>query len=287
MLETPSTDPLPILAAPTVHVIAPHKGWLGLNVGEMWRHRELAYIFAWRDVKVRYKQTLLGFLWALLQPLTKLVIFTVIFGRLAKIDSEGAPYAVFVYAGLLPWEFFAEALQRSSQSIIEQQSLVTKASFPRMLMPVGAMGASLVDFAVSFLILLALILYYPDVHLGWRLVGVIPLVVLTIIVATGVGTFLSALNVAYRDFRYVIPFLIQVWMFLTPVIYPVSVVPPKWQWLISLNPMSGIVDAFRSVVLAKPMAWTNLGISTSVALLAFVVGVKYFRRVERSFADII
>jgi len=267
-------------------IIEPRKGWLGLNWREIWKYRELSYFLTWREVKVRYKQTVLGFLWAFIQPFLKMVVFSIIFGRLAKMDSEGFPYPIFVYAGLLPWQFFAESLNRSSQSVVGSANLITKVYFPRLIIPLSSVGACLVDFAISFSILIGLMLYY-GIMPTFATFMVLPLVLLTIFTALGLGTLLSALNVAYRDFRYVIPFMVQIWMFATPVIYPVKIVPRNWQWLLSLNPMSGIVDAYRSAILGKPLAWGNLAISLGVAFLGFLSGLMYFRRFEREFADIV
>ena len=281
------SEPAPASAAPVPElVIAPRRGWLAINFREIWRYRELLYFLAWRDVKVRYKQTVLGFLWAFLQPFTKMVVFSVVFGGLAKMDSEGFPYPIFLYAGLLPWQFFSEALSRSSQSVVGSSNLITKVYFPRLIIPLSAIGACLLDFAISFTILIGLMFYY---HVAPTLATllVLPLVALTVLAAFGVGCLVSALDVAYRDFRYVIPFVIQIWMFLTPVLYPVKMVPQKWQWLLSLNPMSGIVDAYRSAILGKPFQWGNLGISTAAMLVALLIGVLYFRKTERRFADII
>lgn len=267
-------------------VVEPVKGWLSVNVREIWRYRELLGFLTWRDVKIRYKQTVLGLLWAFLQPFVKMVVFSLVFGRLAKMDSEGFPYPIFVYAGLLPWQFFAESLSRSSQSVVGSGNIITKVYFPRLIVPLASVGGCLIDFGISFLILIGLMLYYGIMPtLGTLLI--IPLVALTILAALGVGTLVSALNVAYRDFRYVIPFLLQIWMFLTPVVYPVRMVPARWQWLLSLNPMSGIVDAYRSAILGKPFAWDNLAISFCAGVFAVVGGALYFRRVERHFADII
>ncbi len=274
------------MEVPSQTVIEPRKGWLSINWREIWRYRELLYFLTWRDVKVRYKQTVLGILWAFIQPFLKMIVFSVIFGRLAKMDSEGFPYPIFVYAGLLPWQFFASSLSRSGQSVVGSANLITKVYFPRLIIPLSSVGACLVDFAVSFVILVGLMLYYGIVP-TLATIMVVPLVLFTIFTALGVGTFLSALNVAYRDFRHTIPFLVQIWMFATPVIYPVKIVPKRWQWLLCLNPMSGIVDAYRSAILGKPFAWDNLGISLSVATAAFLIGLFYFRRLERQFADIV
>jgi lipopolysaccharide transport system permease protein len=281
MSSTDSSAPV----IPT-RVIESRRGWLAINWGEIWRYRELLYFLAWRDVTVRYKQTVLGILWAFIQPFLKLVVFSVIFGGLAKIDSEGFPYPIFVYAGLLPWQFFSESLGRSSSSVAGSSNLITKVYFPRLIVPLSSAGACLVDFAISFAILFALMLWY-GVPITLSTLAIIPLVALTILAALGAGILLSAFNVAYRDFQYLIPFGIQIWFFLTPVVYPVRAIPQKWQWMIALNPMTGIVDAYRSAILGKPFEWINLAISLVVTLVVFVVGLFYFRRMESSFADVV
>jgi len=268
-------------------VITPRRGWLAINWKELWQYRELLYFLAWRDVTIRYKQTVLGILWAFIQPFLKMVVFTVIFGRLMKIDfGEHIPYAVGMFAGLLPWQFFSESLMRSSSSVAGSANLITKVYFPRLIVPLSSAGACLVDFGISFIILFGLMLYY-GVHFTLATLAIFPLVLLTVVAALGTGILLSALHASYRDFQYVVPFAIQLWMFATPVIYPVKIVPPKWQWLLSLNPMSGIVDAYRSAILGKPFAWGNLAISTVVAVVILAAGLFCFRRVESNFADIV
>jgi len=273
------------MSAPT-KTITPPKGWISVNWREIWRYRELLYFLTWRDVKVRYKQTVLGVLWAFIQPFLKLVVFSVIFGRLAKIDSEGFPYPIFAFAGLLPWQFFSEALTQSSNSVVGSSGLITKVYFPRLIVPLSSVGASLVDFAISFVILFGLMLYYGILPTAAMLL-IIPLVAITIITALGTGILLSAWLVEYRDFRYVLPFALQLWMFLTPVIYPVKIVPVAWRWVLSLNPMTGIVDGYRSAILGKPLAWDSLASSIVVASAIFLIGLYYFRRVEARFADLV
>lgn len=272
-------------AVPTT-VIQPSRGLLSLKLGELWRYRELLYFLTWRDVKIRYKQAVLGFLWAFIQPFLKMVVFSVVFGGLAKMDSEGFPYPIFLYAGLLPWQFFADAVNRSGQSIVSGGNLITKVYFPRLIMPVASVGAALVDFGISFGILIAMMFYYQIIP-GVSILMVLPLVSLTILCVLGIGVFVSALNTSYRDFRYALPFLVQIWMYVTPVIYPVTIIPERWRWLISLNPMTGIVDAYRSAILGKPFEWGNLGISLGVATVMFFIGLVYFRKTERYFADIV
>ncbi len=267
-------------------VIQPSRGLLSLKLGELWRYRELLYFLTWRDVKVRYKQAVLGFLWAFIQPFLTMVVFSVIFGGLAKMDSEGFPYPIFLYAGLLPWQFFASAVNRSGQSIVTGGNLITKVYFPRLIMPVASVGACLVDFAISFGLLIAMMFYYHMIP-NLSMLMVLPLVLMTILAALGIGVLVSALNTAYRDFRYALPFLVQIWMYLTPVIYPVTIIPENLRWLILLNPMTGIVDAYRSAILGKPFEWGNLGISLGISTIMFLIGLAYFRKTERYFADIV
>ncbi|GAH58838.1 unnamed protein product, partial [marine sediment metagenome] len=246
-------------------IIEPTRGWLSLKLRDIWQYRELLYFLTWRDVKVRYKQTVIGFLWAIIQPLLKMVVFSIIFGGLAKMDSEGFPYPIFLYAGLLPWQFFASAVSRSGESVVASANLIKKVYFPRLVIPIASVGACLVDFAISFIILIVLMFYYSIIP-TLSIFMVLPLVLATIFTALGVGMFISALNVAYRDFRYIIPFLVQIWMFLTPVIYSTGIIPENWRWLILLNPMAGVVDAYRSAILGKPFEWGSLGISMGMAV---------------------
>ncbi len=272
-------------AVPTI-IIEPIRGWLSLKLRDLWQYRELLYFLTWRDVKVRYKQTVIGFLWAIIQPFLKMVVFSIIFGTLAKMDSEGFPYPIFLYAGLLPWQFFASSVSRSGESIVASTNLITKVYFPRLIIPIASVGACLVDFAISFIILIILMLYYNVVPTLSTFM-VLPLVLATIFTALGVGMLISALNVAYRDFAYIVPFFVQIWMFLTPVVYPIRIIPENWRWLILLNPMAGIVDAYRSAILGKSFEWSNLGISMGIAVVIFLCGLMYFRKTERYFADIV
>jgi len=270
---------------PTI-IIKPTRHWLSLKLRDLWQYRELLYFLTWRDVKIRYKQTVIGFFWAIIQPFLKMVVFSIIFGGLAKMDSEGFPYPIFLYAGLLPWQFFASAVSRSGESIVGSANLIKKVYFSRLIIPIASVGACLVDFAISFIILVVLMFYYSIIP-TLSIFMVLPLVLATIFTALGVGMLISALNVAYRDFRYVLPFLVQIWMFLTPVIYPTRIIPENWRWLILLNPMAGIVDAYRSAILGKPFEWGNLGISIAMAVVIFLCGLIYFRKTERYFADIV
>jgi lipopolysaccharide transport system permease protein len=271
-----------------VQVIEPLRGWVGINGSEIWRYRELLYFLTWRDVKIRYKQTVLGAAWAILQPFMTMVVFSIFFGRLAGLGQKtgGVPYPIYVYAGLLPWTFFANSIATGGNCLVGNSNLITKVYFPRLVIPLASVGAGLVDLAVSFLVLVGMMAYYRTVF-SWQLL-LVPLFLLgTILAATGVGTILSALTVTYRDFRYVIPFAVQLWMFVTPVIYPPTVVPQRWHLLLSLNPMAGLVDGFRAAFLGTAADWQGIGISLAVSTLLFLGGAVYFRSVERSFADTI
>ena len=269
-----------------VTVIEPPKGWHMLNWRELWAYRELLWVLTMRDIKVRYKQTALGAGWAIIRPFLTMVIFSVVFGQLAKMPSDGFPYPVFVYAGLLPWTFFAGAIGSSGQSLVGSAHLVSKVYFPRLIIPLSSVGAGLVDLLISTAILLLMMLWYG---VGWS-VNLIaaPLLLLGVVfIALGVGTLLSALTVAYRDFTHLTPFVVQIWMYVTPVIFPVSLVPQRWQWLMYLNPMTGLVEGFRAAFLGKPFDLHGLAISFAIALAVFALGVAYFEKVERRFADII
>lgn len=267
-------------------VIEPPKGWHMLDWRELWAYRELLWVLTARDVKVRYKQSVLGAAWAVIRPFTTMVIFSVVFGQLAKMPSEGYPYPVFVYAALLPWTFFAGAITASAQSLVGSSHLVSKVYFPRLIIPLASAGSGLVDLLVSTGILLLLMLWY-GVGWSWHLLAAPFLLAAVVFAALGVGTFLSALTVAYRDFTHITPFLVQIWMYVTPVVFPVSLVPPNWQWLLYLNPMTGLVEGFRSAFLGKPFDVPGLTLSLAVAVALFAVGIAFFERVERRFADII
>ena len=274
------------LAGERVTVIERRQGGRPLDLQELWSYRELLWVLVGRDLKVRYKQTVLGVAWAVLQPLATMLLFTLVFGRLAKMPSDGFPYPVFVYAGLLPWTFFANALTASGNSLVGQQHLISKIYFPRLIIPLASVGAGLLDFAISFAIMVALLLYFG---LGWtvNLLAVPLLIIAVVFVALGVGTLLSALTVTYRDLRYVLPFLVQFWMFATPIVYPASLFPPEWRWALFVNPMAGLIEGFRSAFLGRPFDGGGLAISAVSAIAIFLVGVFYFAKMERRFADII
>ncbi len=269
-----------------VTIIQPRSGWQGLNFLELWRYRELLQTFVWRDIKVRYKQTVIGILWAVLQPLLMMGLFTIFFGVLAKVPSNGTPYPVFVYSGLLFWNYFSSALSSSSGSLIENENMVKKIYFPRLVLPLAATVTPAVDFIISFVILLGLqLVFHQPIHLTEILI--VPLLLcLTFVIASGLGMFLSAVNIRYRDIRYALPFFIQTLLFATPVIYPASIVPQRFQWILALNPMSGVIEAGRSAVLHTPFHWLHLQIAIGIALVVFTFGAAYFRRTESIFADV-
>jgi lipopolysaccharide transport system permease protein len=272
---------------PTLAVIQPREGWIPINLKEIWLYRELLYFLTKRDIKVRYKQTVLGGLWAIIQPLCAMVVFSIFFGRLAKVPSDGIPYPIFVYAGLLPWTYFANAVTAAGNSLVGSAHLVTKIYFPRTIIPVSAAMAGLVDFFIALAVMVGLMLYYQFLPDG-RVLLFPALVGLTFVCAVGCGLWLSALNVQYRDIRYIIPFLIQIWLFVSPVIYPDSLLGERYRWLLALNPMAGIIHAYRACLLGRhPIDWGFLGISTLATVVIFVSGLFYFRRVEKSFADVI
>jgi lipopolysaccharide transport system permease protein len=269
-------------------VIRPPTGWQLINARELWRFRELVYFLTWRDVKVRYKQTLLGAAWAVLQPALMMVVFTIFFSRMAGLPSGDVAYPLFVYAGLLPWTFFATAIANAGNSVVGSERLITKIYFPRLAVPFATVAAAVVDFVIACGLLAGMMAYY-GVRPGAGLL-LAPLVFAVIaLAATGVGTLLSALNVAYRDFRYVIPFLVQLWMFATPTIYmqPAGAEGPTTRWLMTLNPMNSLIAAFRASVLGGPVPWEGLAVASGLAAAAFVAGCLYFRKVEDGFADII
>ncbi|HXD33293.1 MAG TPA: ABC transporter permease [Pyrinomonadaceae bacterium] len=267
-------------------IIEPSKSWVALDLRDLWTYRELLYFLVWRDVKVRYKQTILGAAWAIIQPLFTMVIFTLLFGRLAGIKFEGVPYALSAYAGLLPWTFFSNAVTASGNSLVGNANLITKVYFPRIVIPAAAVFAGLVDLFFAFLTLIALMIYYR-VSPSLNLLALPALVMLTSTLALAVGMWMSALNVKYRDVRYALPFLIQLWMFASPIIYPSSMVPAKWRWLISLNPLTGIIEGYRSSLFNLAFDWRALAVSSLLTLLALVYSLFTFKRMERRFADII
>jgi lipopolysaccharide transport system permease protein len=267
-------------------LIQPEKGWSALNLRDLWRYRELIYFMTWRDLKVRYKQTLLGASWAILRPFLTMIVFSIFFGNLAKVPSDGIPYPIFAYTALLPWELFASALSQASRSLVQNTNMVTKVYFPRMILPISSILAGVVDFLIAFIVLIGMMIYYkitPTVNV-WTL----PLfILLAMITALGVGFWLAALNVLYRDINYVTPFLTQFWMFITPIAYGSSLIPENWRFLYAINPLSGVVDGFRWALLGNQQSapGPTLIISSLIAVVVLISGMFYFRRMERQFAD--
>jgi len=259
-----------------------------VDLGELWDHRELLYFLVWRDVKVRYKQTFLGAVWAILQPVATMVVFSLFFGRLAGVPSDGVPYPVFSLAGLVPWTFFATGLVQSANSLVGSQNLLTKVYFPRLAIPIAAVLAGVVDFAIAFLVLLGLMLSYGIAPPAARVLWLAPLLLLAFATALGVGLWLSALNVRYRDVRYILPFLVQLWLFATPIAYPSSLLSEPWRTLYGLNPMAGVVEGFRWALLGTDTAPGPILAASAAASLALLVsGALYFRRMEKTFADLV
>lgn len=268
-------------------IVKPSRGWVSLKLGELWEYRELLYFFIWRDVKVRYKQTALGLAWAILQPFFTMVIFSLFFGRLAKVPSDGVPYPIFAFTALLPWTFFAHGVTQSSNSLVSNSNLINKVYFPRMAIPIAAVLAGVVDLLPSFVVLLGMMFYYgifPSAAIVW-----LPLFILMAAVsALAIGVGLAAINVHFRDVRHTVPFIVQSWLFITPIAYPSSLIPERWKTLYALNPMVGVVEGFRWALLGSapapgPIVWVSAG--AAVALL--MVAALYFRRLERTFADVV
>lgn len=267
-------------------VIQPSRSWKLVSFKDLWAYRELLFFLTWRDVKVRYKQTALGAAWAILQPLFMMVIFTIFFGRLAGVESAGIPYPLFALAGLVPWTFFSNAITQSGNSLVGSANLITKVYFPRLIVPAAAMLAGLVDFAFAFVLFVVMMIYYgvaPTIQVLFLPV----LVLLTALFALGVGTWFAALNVKYRDVRFALPFLIQLWLFVSSVILPSSALPQKYRWLLMFNPMSGIIEGYRSALFGIPFDWPALGVAAAITCAVLLYAIYSFARVERSFADII
>ena len=283
--QTPRTALTPLPEKP-VAVIEPGRSWSFVNLRDLWAYRELFYFLVWRDLKVRYKQTILGIVWVVLQPVLATIVFTVFLGLLARVPSSGAPYPVVVYTGLLPWTLFANAIFGGGNSLLANAHLITKVYFPRMLIPTAAIGARLVDFGIALVLLIPLMLYFKA---GLTINAlVLPfLIVLVTVFSCGVGLWLAALNVRYRDVGVVMPVMVQLWMFVSPVAYQAGLVPQKYRWLYFLNPMAGIIEGFRSSILGFDFNWPALVYATVVSLLIFVYAAYFFRRVERTFSDII
>ena len=268
-------------------LITPGNRWIPLHLSELWEYRELLYFLVWRDIKVRYKQTALGAAWAVMQPLFMMLVFSLFFGRLAKVPSDGIPYPVFAFCALIPWQLFANALSESSNSLVGNQNLITKVYFPRLVIPIAAVLSGLVDFAIAFGILIGMMLYFGIVP-GWAILVLPGFILLAVLTALAVGLWLSALNVQYRDVRYTMSFLVQFWLFATPVAYPSSLVPESWRAFYGINPMAGVVEGFRWALLGKTQPpGAMLWVSVLVVTILLIGGLFYFRRMEQQFADIV
>jgi lipopolysaccharide transport system permease protein len=280
------TAPATKLSSETVSIrIEPPRGWFNLRLKEPWDYRELLYFYVWRDVKVRYKQTVIGIAWVVLQPLMTMGVFTLFFGRLAKLPSDGLPYPVFYFAALVPWAYFSTALQNCTNVVVDNQRVITKVYFPRLVLPLSAVVSGLVDFAIGFVVLLVVTAIYgirPTLAVLWLPV----LLLLAVLTVLGVGLWMSALNALYRDVRYVMPFLVQFWMFASPIAYPSSLVPQRWRWLYGLNPMAGVIDGFRWALTGHGVAPGPLMLaSASAVMVVFVGGLFFFQRMEGTVAD--
>ena len=273
--------------------LKPSHGWSAINLMELWRYRELIYFLIWRDIKVRYKQTMLGAAWAIIQPFFTMVVFTIFFGRLAKVPSDNIPYPIFSYTALLPWGMFTKALTDAGRSLISNRAMITKVYFPRLVIPISSVLSGVVDFAIAFVVLLGMMIYYnilPGSAYQVNITSAVWLlpffILLALITALGVGLWLSALNVIYRDINYIMPFLTQFWLFITPIAYPSSLIPERWRLIYALNPMTGVVEGFRWALLgAETSPGPMLAVSTIISILVLITGLFYFRRMERTFAD--
>lgn len=286
LISREKIEPVEAKSLPTL-LIEPARGWAALDFKELWEYRELLYFLTWRDIKVRYKQTALGAAWAIIQPFFMMVVFSLFFGRLGGMPSDGIPYPVFVYCALLPWQLFAHALSESSNSLVANERLITKVYFPRLVVPIAAVLGGLVDFAIAFIILIGMMFYYR-ITPGIAIVTLPLFILLAIATALGVGLWLSALNVQYRDVRYTLTFITQFWLFATPVAYSSSLVPEAWRPLYGLNPMAGVVEGFRWALLGKAEpSGLLLAVSIAVVIMILIGGLYYFRRMEDTFADIV
>ncbi|HET9528707.1 MAG TPA: ABC transporter permease [Blastocatellia bacterium] len=281
----PGDQPFHLPEYPLV-VIEPGRGWAALNLRDLWDYREVFYFLMWRDVKVRYKQTFFGIAWAVIQPLFLMIVFTFFFGKLVRVPSDGIPYPVFIYAAVVPWTFFSNALANAGNSLIGNSNLITKVYFPRLLIPAAAVGAGLVDFAIALVLFAGLMPYY-DLALTWSLLMLLPLIAITTLLALAVGIWTAALNARYRDVRHALPFVIQLWMFATPIIYPLSLVPEDLQWLISINPLTGIIEGYRSALFGRPFDWQSLSFAAAITAVLLLLFTYLFRRMEDDLADVI
>jgi lipopolysaccharide transport system permease protein len=288
MHANPGDDPhrLPV-GSETVTFIRPSRGLPSLRLRELWEYRDLLFYLAWRDISVRYKQTILGAAWAIIQPFFSMIVFSLFFGRLARIPSDGVPYPVFSYVALLPWQYFAQAMAGASNSLVGNANLLTKVYFPRLAIPISSLLPGIIDFCIAFIVLLGMMIFY-GIAPTWNIVWLPAFLLLAILTALGVGLWLSAMNVQYRDFRYAVPFLVQFWMFASPVTYPSSLVPARWRVLYGLNPMAGVIEGFRWALLGKGVAPGPMtAVSVLVVFVLVVSGAFYFRHMEKTFADVV
>jgi lipopolysaccharide transport system permease protein len=268
-------------------VIRPSRGWVSLDLKELWHYRELLFFLAWRDIKVRYTQTVLGAAWAIIQPLLSMIVFTIFFGRLAKVPSDGIPYPLFAYTALVPWQLFAYALTESSNSVVLSERLITKVYFPKLVIPFASVLAGLVDFTIAFSLVIGMVIWY-HVTPTWAVLTLPLFVLFTMATALAVGLWLSALNVQYRDVRHTLTFIVQFWLFASPVVYPSTLIPARWRPLYGLNPMAGVIEGFRWALLRRaPAPGPMLGVSILVTGVVLVGGLYYFRRMEKTFADVV
>lgn len=288
--DTGAIDAMPMAHqfddVPVVH-IEPTRGWVSLGLKELWAYRELLYFFVWRDIKVRYKQTILGAAWAIIQPFFTMIVFSLFFGRLAQVPSDGLPYPIFSYAALVPWTFFATGVSQASNTLVANANMVKKIYFPRLTMPIATVLAGVVDFVLAFIVLLGMLFYYevvPTINVLW-----LPLfLLLALVTAVGVSLWLAALNVQFRDVRYIVPFIVQFWLFITPIAYSSSLLSEPWRTLYGINPMAGVVEGFRWALLGTDTApGPIIAVSTLVAIVLLLSGILYFRRMEKSFADVV
>ena len=261
-------------------------GWINIDLKELWRYRELVYTFATRDIRIRYKQTALGAAWVVIQPFMMMIVFTFFFGKLAKISSEGIPYPLFSYAALLPWTMFSEGINRSTHCMITNANIMTKVYFPRLVMPISGILSPLIDFMIAFVVLIAMMLYYgfiPTINIVWLPVFIL----LALMTSLGVGLWLSAFNVQYRDFQYTLPFIIQLWLFASPVVYPSTLLPESYRWIYGLNPMAGVIEGFRWTLLGTNPPSTMIAFSFVIVILLLISGAYYFKRMEKTYADVV
>ena len=269
-------------------IIKPKKGLSGLDFNELWHYRELFYFLAWRDIKLRYKQTVFGILWAVIQPFFTMLVFTVVFGKLVKVSSDNIPYPIFVYAGLLLWNIFSTSLDNANQSLVGSANVIQKVYFPKIILPAASIIVSLIDFLFAALIFGGILFYYHFVPHIEGLLLLPLLLIITVLTSLGLGWFLSSFNVKYRDVRYILPFFLQLLIFITPVIYPISIIPKAYHWVLALNPMTGVIETFRAAFLGSvPIDWTTLAISSVASVIFLILGLLYFLKTEKTFADVI